>query len=85
MSKLGKVQYNTSGVQDAVMKADGAEAYFYKLAHRWDEFYRARHASVPDMRIVWGEGISGARGVEGGWERLCKGQVGGGEGLVYRL
>lgn len=85
MSKLGKVQYNTSGVQDAVMQADGAEAYFDKLARVWDEFYRTRHASIPDMRIIWGEGISGPGGIEGGWEKLCKGRVGGSEGLVYRL
>ena len=85
MAQLGKVQYNTSGVQDAVMRADGAEAYFDQLTHRWDEYYRARGASAPDMRITWGEGVSGDRGVEGGWERLCKGQVGGDEGLVYRF
>ena len=66
MSKLGKVQYNTSGVQDAVMQANGTEAYFDKLAYVWDEWHSTRHASIPDMRIVWGEGISGASGIEGG-------------------
>ena len=85
MLKLGKVQYNTSGVQDAVMQANGAKAHFDKLVHIWDEWYRTRHASIPDMRIVWGAGISGASGLEGGWEKLCKSQVGGSEGLVYRL
>lgn len=85
MSRLGKVQYNTSGVQDTVMQLNGAEAYFDTISPLWDQWLRSRHRSIPDMRIVWGKGISGADGVEGGWQRLCQGLVGGGEGLVYRF
>lgn len=85
MSRLGKVQYNTSGVQDTVMQLNGAGTYFDTVTPLWDKWLRNQSRSIPDMRIVWGKGISGADGIEGGWQRLCQGLVGGGEGLVYRF
>lgn len=85
MSRFGKVQYNTSGVQDTVMQLNGAATYFDTVTQLWDQWLRNRHRSIPDMRIVWGKGISGADGIEGGWQRLCQGLVDGGEGLVYRF
>lgn len=85
MLRLGKVQFNASGVQDTVMQFNGAEAYFDHITPLWNQWERTRHRSIPDMQIVWGKGISGAGGVEGGWERLCQGRVGAEEGLVYRL
>ena len=85
MSRLGKVQYNTSGVQDTVMQSVGAESYFSTLNPLWNQWLRDRPRSVPDLQIEWGKGTSGAGGIEGGWKRLCQGQVSADEGLVYRI
>jgi hypothetical protein len=84
MLRLSKVQYNTSGVQDVAMQLNGAEAYFNTVTQLWDQWVRDRHRSIPDMRVVWGKGISGTDGIEGGWKRLCQGQVDPQEGLVYQ-
>jgi hypothetical protein len=84
VAELGKVQFNTSGVQDTVIERMGHEAYFAMKDERWNEWLSERHLSVPGMQIVWGKGVSGD-GIEKGWERLCQGQVGAEEGLVYRL
>ncbi|KAJ5306868.1 hypothetical protein PENANT_c003G02266 [Penicillium antarcticum] len=82
--ELGKIPFNTSGVQDTVIERMGPEEYFATKDARWEEWLSERHLSVPGMEIVWGTGISGD-GIEKGWERLCRGQVGAEEGLVYRF
>ncbi|KAJ5520930.1 hypothetical protein N7463_001383 [Penicillium fimorum] len=84
-AKLGKVQYNTSGVQDTILDSVDLEAYFKTRTTQWERWLDERHLSVPGKQIVFGRGVSGANGVEGGWERLCHGQVGGDEGLVYKI
>ncbi|KAL5353806.1 hypothetical protein ACLOAV_001848 [Pseudogymnoascus australis] len=73
MSRFGKVQYNTSGVQDTVMQLNGAATYFDTVTQLWDQWLRNRHRSIPDMRIVWGKGISGADGIEGAGKGSAKG------------
>jgi hypothetical protein len=85
IAELGKVQYNTSGVQDTVLETMDQEDYFATQKELWDQWLDARHLSVPGMQIVFGNGVSGADGVEGGWERLCHGKVGSEEGLVYKM
>ncbi|KAJ5817246.1 hypothetical protein N7447_009479 [Penicillium robsamsonii] len=84
-AKLGKVQYNTSGVQDTILDSVDLEAYFTTRNARWERWLDERHLSVPGKQIVFGRGVSGADGVEGGWDRLCHGQVGPDEGLVYKI
>ncbi|KAJ6010036.1 hypothetical protein N7522_005052 [Penicillium canescens] len=84
VAELGKVQFNTSGVQDTVIERMGHEAYFAMKDALWDEWLSERHLSVPGMQIVWGKGVLGD-GIEKGWKRLCRGQVGAEEGLVYKL
>ncbi|KAJ5971383.1 uncharacterized protein N7479_001301 [Penicillium vulpinum] len=83
--KLGKVQYNTSGVQDTILESVGPEAYFATKAVQWEKWLDDRHLSVPGKQIVFGHGVSGADGIEGGWDRLCQGQVRAEEGLVYKM
>jgi hypothetical protein len=85
MARLGKVQYNTSGVQDTILETCDPEAYFAKRSAKWEKWLDDRHLSVPGKQVVFGRGVSGAEGVEGGWERLCHGQVGADEGLVYKM
>lgn len=84
-AKLGKVQYNTAGVQDTILETIGPEAYFTNRSAHWEKWLDERHLSVPGMQIVFGRGVLGVHGIEGGWERLCHGQVGAEEGLVYKM
>ncbi|RHZ50586.1 DUF2855 family protein [Aspergillus thermomutatus] len=85
MQSLGKIQYNTSGVQDTVIDREGAATYFGKVSRRWKEWLADRVSTVPDMHLVWGQGIAGENGIYGGWERLSNGAVRPKEGLVYVL
>ncbi|KAI2674363.1 hypothetical protein CBS147333_8208 [Penicillium roqueforti] len=85
MAELGKVQYNTSGVQDTILESVDPETYFKTRGEQWEKWLDDRHLSVPGMQIVFGSGVSGPNGIEGGWERLCHGQVGAEEGLVYKM
>ncbi|KAJ6159647.1 hypothetical protein N7497_004184 [Penicillium chrysogenum] len=85
MEELGKVQFNTSGVQDTILESVGPEAYFATKDEQWAKWLDDRHLSVPGMQIVFGSGVSGVDGVEGGWDRLCHGQVRAEEGLVYKM
>jgi hypothetical protein len=85
MQSQGKIQYNTSGVQDTVIKREGAARYFGKVSSRWKEWLADRASAIPDMQLVWGQGIAGENGIYGGWERLSNGEVRPEEGLVYAL
>ncbi|CAG8180602.1 unnamed protein product [Penicillium nalgiovense] len=79
MEELGKVQSNTSGVQDTILESVGPEAYFAMRGAQWEKWLDDRHLSVPGMQIVFGSGVSG------GWDRLCHGQVRAEEGLLYKM
>jgi hypothetical protein len=85
MQSLGKIQYNTSGLQDTIIEREGAAAYFGKVTRRWKGWLADRASAIPDMNLVWGQGIDGENGIYGGWERLSNGQVRPEEGLVYAL
>ncbi|KAF7128418.1 hypothetical protein CNMCM5793_003148 [Aspergillus hiratsukae] len=85
MQSLGKIQYNTSGVQDTVIEREGAQTYFRKVSRRWKEWLADRASAIPDMQLVWGQGIAGENGIYGGWEKLSNGAVRPEEGLVYAL
>jgi hypothetical protein len=85
MQSQGKIQYNTSGVQDTVIEREGAARYFGKVSSRWKEWLADRASAIPDMQLVWGQGIAGENGIYGGWERLSNGEVRPEEGLVYAL
>lgn len=83
MQSLGKIQYNTSGIQDTVIDREGAKTYFGQ--DRWKEWLADRASAIPDMQLVWGQGIAGPMGIYGGWEKLSNGAVRPEEGLVYAL
>ncbi|KAL5342197.1 hypothetical protein BJX70DRAFT_338341 [Aspergillus crustosus] len=82
---LSKLQMNTSGVKEAVMKARGPGVYFDELERRWNHWVENREHAAPDLRIVWGEGVQGSNGIEGGWDALINSKVKPEEALVYRL
>ncbi|GFF81012.1 hypothetical protein IFM60648_05897 [Aspergillus lentulus] len=85
MQSMGKIQYNTSGAQDTIINREGAATYFGKVSCRWKEWLADRASAIPDIQLVWGEGIAGDNGIYGGWERLSNGDVHPEEGLVYAL
>ncbi|KAI9832025.1 MAG: hypothetical protein M1819_004569 [Sarea resinae] len=81
--RVGKVQFNASGVRDAAMELLGEEPYFAGLDKAWREFFD--EGGVEGMSLVWGENTEGESGVEGGWEKLVKGEVEGGKGMVFKI
>lgn len=58
----------------------GDEAYIDAFLDDWN---RCKAKGVVDgLGLVWGKGM---QDVEKGWERLCKGEVGPTEGLVFEM
>lgn len=85
MVQLGKIQFNTSGVRDTLMESMSRAKFFKVLNEAWRQWLADRPTSVPDMNLVWGKGVSGADGLEGGWNTLCQGQVKAEEAMVYTM
>lgn len=85
MQDLGKIQYNTSGVADTMVATQGEDAFYGSLAVKWEKWLSERHLSMPDLDIIWKNGVTGKDGIEGAWDMLCSGEVGAGEALVYRV
>lgn len=84
-NELGKIRFNTSNVKDEAIRIAGANQYHETVQVVWEEWLQDRWNNVPDLKIVWGKGVAGDQGIEGGWERLCRGSATVTEGLVYRL
>ncbi|KAJ0417259.1 hypothetical protein BJY00DRAFT_289872 [Aspergillus carlsbadensis] len=82
---LGKVRTNTSAIQETAIELQGAAPYFSEYNKRWKQWVEHRECAAPDLKLVWGEGVVGDKGVEGAWDRLGQGQVRPEEVLVYRL
>ena len=78
-----RVQMNASGIRDALMKQDGAEKYFEDLNKAWDQFIKGE--SAKDLKLEIGTGVKGDDGLEGGWTRLCNGNIPGNGALAYRF
>ncbi|KAK2743658.1 hypothetical protein FQN57_004767 [Myotisia sp. PD_48] len=69
------VMFNTSAVQELAKETQGAQSYYDQLEAAWNEYLADRAMILPDIEIIWGEGVSGQNGIEAGWKRLCQGQV----------
>ncbi|KAJ5937646.1 hypothetical protein N7454_003988 [Penicillium verhagenii] len=82
---LAQIPVNTSGIQDTAMETLGVGDFFQVINVSWEKLLEDRHKWAPDLNIVWGRGVSGRNGIGAGWNRLCKGNVGAKEALVYRL
>ncbi|KAL2867684.1 DUF2855 family protein [Aspergillus lucknowensis] len=82
---LGKVRYNTSAVQETAIQLQGTGAYYDKLTKHLKEWLQHRESAAPDLKLVWGKGIAGAEGIEGGWDALGQSKVKPEEVLVYQL
>ncbi|KAJ5591918.1 uncharacterized protein N7459_002287 [Penicillium hispanicum] len=85
VADLGKVMYNTSALEDTLIESVGEEAFFSQIKKDEEEIIADRSVCFPGLKIVWGQGVSGTDGIEGGWTRLSRGEVTAAEGLVYRV
>lgn len=79
-SSLTTAQVNASGIRDAVIGLLGEKEYFTSAAKAWDEYKKTLPAT--GMRLIWGEGM---QELGNGWEKLCRGEVGPEDGLVFDL
>ncbi|KAL4949550.1 hypothetical protein BDW69DRAFT_174219 [Aspergillus filifer] len=85
MASLKKQQFNTSPILEVAIKQKGLVKYHEEVKERFDLWLEKREDAAPDLELVWGEGVAGEKGIEGGWERLCNSQVKPDEALVYRI
>lgn len=83
MQTIGKVQFNTSGVRDAVIRQVTAQGFYDQVQLMWDGWTGVRHEIMPDIKVSLGHGVLGDQGIENAWKGLCQGCVGTQEGLVY--
>lgn len=81
----GANQYpsNASTLRDAGMKFYGEAEYLGDLTQEFDRFLESDCISA--LKLVWGKGLTGPGGLEGGWDHIVSGKMGAAEGLVYRL
>jgi hypothetical protein len=88
MAKLTAVknrfQMNTSPVQDVALRLRGEDEYFEELERAWEDRVR-RGTLMKGLRMEWGSEIEGRDGVEGGWDKVCHGEVESDVGLVYMM
>ncbi|KAL2821219.1 hypothetical protein BJX63DRAFT_443652 [Aspergillus granulosus] len=80
-----KIQLNTSPILEVALQLQGTIKFFAGLEERWDHWVKNREVAVPDLKLVWGEGVPGEKGLAGGWRRLTKGDVAPEEALVFRI
>ncbi|PYH77244.1 hypothetical protein BO82DRAFT_435932 [Aspergillus uvarum CBS 121591] len=84
-AQLGIVQLSTSSIMEAALGVVDHKKFFDEVDERWNHWLANRASAAPDLRLVWGNGVVGAEGLEGGWKSLCKSQLKPEEALVYRL
>lgn len=85
MQQFGKIICNTADILDGSLASMGNQAYQDDLRANWEEWISDKEGNIPDLKLVWGRGVSGASGIEGGWDRVTNESVPPREGLVYRL
>ena len=71
---------NASGLRDGAMKLLGEKKYTEDFLRDWESC--KEEGFVKGIKLIWGEGMED---VGRGWTKLCKGEVGADEGLVFKL
>jgi hypothetical protein len=71
---------NASGLRDAGISILREEKYFDDFFNDWNQCKAG--GGFKGLKLVWGEGMEE---LGKGWEKLCKGEVGPDEGLVFSL
>ncbi|KAF2098455.1 hypothetical protein NA57DRAFT_75700 [Rhizodiscina lignyota] len=74
---------NAFGMRNAGMALLGTKTYMTDFRNAFEGFMESH--CVQCVKPMWGEGTSGATGVEGGWTKLTSGHVDPASGLVFRL
>ncbi|KAI9712055.1 MAG: hypothetical protein M1820_001764 [Bogoriella megaspora] len=80
---LNGIQMNTSPLYEAAKAQMGAQNFFDLQGQGWQGF--VERGNLNGLKLVLGEGIEGDKGIEGGWERVCKGNLGGGVSLSFKI
>ena len=78
-----RVQMNTTKIRDVALQTNGTAAYFKDLMSAWQAF--SKSDSVKDLKLEVGNGVEGSDGFEGGWTRLCGGQMPSDVAMAYRF
>ncbi|RDL38034.1 Uncharacterized protein BP5553_05467 [Venustampulla echinocandica] len=73
-------QLNASVLRSQALDIMGSKRYFAEFEQEWD--LCKKQGVVKGLRLIWGESMDD---VGRGWERLCRGDVGPDEGLVFEL
>ncbi|CZR59677.1 uncharacterized protein PAC_09571 [Phialocephala subalpina] len=76
----GSLVLNASGLRSQAMAILGEKRYFEEFLREWNGF--KAQGGVKGLEFVWG---SGMEDLKGGWEALCRGEVGPNMGLLYKL
>ena len=79
-SGMVDARVNASDLRDSGIKAIGRKAFFEGAAKDWKQ-YKAK-GMAKGSTLIWGEGMED---LGKGWDKLCKGEVAAGEGLVFSL
>ncbi|KAH6674553.1 hypothetical protein B0J14DRAFT_653851 [Halenospora varia] len=73
-------QVDASSMRIQAMEVAGRKKYFEDFLKEWES--AKENGLVKGVRLGWGESMED---VGKGWDRLCRGEVGPDEGLVYML
>lgn len=85
MQQFGKILCNTADILAEVLASAGKKAYQDDLHANWGEWMSGRESNIPDLKLTWGNGVSGDSGIQSGWDRVTNGFITSDESLVYRL
>jgi hypothetical protein len=80
LAGIQKLQVNASILRIQAMDILGERQYFEGFLKEWNLF--KERGGIKGLRLIWGEGMDD---VATGWKRLCSGEVGPDEGLLYEL
>jgi hypothetical protein len=83
--RLGKILCNTAPIRDAVIAETGPQEFHDAIWSNWNEWLQERESHIPDLELVWGNGVLGESGIERGWDRVTTGSIAPHEALVFRL
>lgn len=85
LQRFGKILCNTADILDEAIASGGRQAYHNDLRANWNEWISGKETNIPDLKLVWGHGVSGGNGLHDGWEKVTNGSVAVDQSLVYRL
>lgn len=80
---LERIQMNMSGIRDAMLEKGNSTEYFKDLQKAYAAFRQS--SSGEDLKVDLGSGVRGEQGLEGGWQRLCRGEVAGNVALAFKV